>query len=421
MLTALIVSGTLILIFFSMMFSAAETAFFSINKLRLRFLRDKKHKGALKAGKLLDNKERLLNTVLVGNNIVNIGLSVLFTSLALTLFGSRGQSLGVALASVSATVLLLIFGEILPKTAAAARPESVAFTLAGPITFFSYVFNPLVRFFTLLCSRLIAFFGIKVASPTVSFTEEEIKTFIEVGGEEGLIHSAGEKMMRNVFTFTDLEAQDIMVPRTEIVSIAQNTGYTEILELAQKSRLSLFPVRGRDIDDIIGVLYVKDLLPYSGSKKDFSVKKIMRPPLFILETKNMTDIQQALHENNQTIAVVLDEYSGTAGILTKDDIAEEIFGTVNDEYYFPESEKEVKISENEALVSGKTRLIDLSEKLGIPLHSDFNETVAGFIMEKLDAVPQPGDSIVFDGWRFTVNLMSGRRIRQVHIKAEVER
>ena len=147
----------------------------------------------------------------------------------------------------------------------------------------------------------------------------------------------------------------------------------------------------------------------------------MRPPLFILETKNMTDIQQALYENNQTIAVVLDEYSGTAGILTKDDIAEEIFGTVNDEYYFPESEKEVKISENEALVSGKTRLIDLSEKLGIPLHSDFNETVAGFIMEKLDAVPQPGDSIVFDGWRFTVNLMSGRRIRQVHIKAEVER
>lgn len=421
MLTALIVLGTLILIFFSMMFSAAETAFFSINKLRLRFLRDKKHKGALKAGKLLDDKERLLNTVLVGNNIVNIGLSVLFTSLALTVFGPQGRSLSVALASVSATVLLLIFGEILPKTAAAACPESVAFKLAGPITFFSYLFNPLVRFFTLLCSHLIALFGIKLVSPSVSFTEEEIKTFIEVGGEEGLIHSAGEKMMHNVFTFTDLEAQDIMVPRTEIVSIAQNAGYTEILELAQKSRLSLFPVRGKDIDDIIGVLYVKDMLPYSGNKKDFSVKKIMRTPLFVLETKNMTDIQQALYENNQTIAVVLDEYSGTAGILTKDDIAEEIFGTVNDEYYFPESEKEVKISDREALISGKTRLIDLAEKLGVALRSDFNETVAGFIMEKLDAVPQPGDSVVFDGWRFTVNLMSGRRIRQVHIKAEGER
>ena len=154
-------------------------------------------------------------------------------------------------------------------------------------------------FFTLLCSHLIALFGIKLVSPSVSFTEEEIKTFIEVGGEEGLIHLAGEKMMHNVFTFTDLEAQDIMVPRTEIVSIAQNAGYTEILELAQKSRLSLFPVRGKDIDDIIGVLYVKDLLPYSGNKKDFSVKKIMRPPLFVFETKNMTDIQQALDDRSE--------------------------------------------------------------------------------------------------------------------------
>ncbi|MGI5172970.1 HlyC/CorC family transporter [Treponema sp. OMZ 840] len=416
--TLLVVIGTLVFIFFSMMFSAAETAFFSLNKLRLRFLRDKKHRGALKAGKLLDNKNGLLNTVLIGNNIVNIGLSVMLTSFAMYVFGPEKRSLSVGLSSLTATVLLLIFGEIIPKTVAARYPERIAFKLASPVRFFSYLFNPLVRFFTAVSAVLIKFFGIKINDSSVSFTEEEIKTFIEVGGEEGLINAAGEKMMHRVFTFTDLEAQDIMVPRTEIVSICHTASYTDILELSQKSHLSRFPVIGKDIDDIVGVLYVKDVLLYSGDKKAFSVKKIMRPPLFILETKSMTSIQQTLYEKNQTIAVVLDEYSGTAGILTKEDIAEEIFGTINDEYYTPDSEKNVSVTEKEMLISGKTRLIDLSERMGIKLYSDFNETIAGFIMEKLDAVPAVGDSIVFEGRRFTVNAMSGMRVRRVHIKIE---
>ncbi|WP_428770525.1 hemolysin family protein [Treponema sp. HNW] len=416
--TAVLIAGVFLLIFFSMMFSAAETAFFSVNKLRLRFLRDKKHPEALKAGKLLDNKPRLLNTVLVGNNIVNIGLSVMLTSAALNLFGERGKSLSVGAASVTATLLLLIFGEIIPKTAAARYPERIAFKLASFITFFSYLFTPPVRFFTLVSAAVIKLLGIKTDASAVSFTEEEIKTFIEMGGEEGLIHSAGEQMMHRVFTFTDLEARDIMVPRTEIVSIAHNAGYTEVLERSQKSRLSRFPVLGKDIDDIRGVLYVKDVLLYSGDPASFSVKKIMRPPLFILETKNMTAVQQILYEKNQTIAIVLDEYSGTAGLLTKEDIAEEIFGTINDEYYFPESQDTVFINEKEALISGKTRLLDLSDRLGITLKSDYHETVAGFIMEKLGRVPVSGDSIVYEGRRFTVTAVAGMRIRQVHIQTE---
>ena len=416
--TAAVIAGIFLLIFFSMMFSAAETAFFSINKLRLRFLRDRKHAGALKAGKLLDNKPRFLNTVLVGNNIVNIGLSVILTSVSLKLFAGRRESLSVSAASITATVLLLIFGEIIPKTAAARYPERIAFKLASFITFFSYLFNPLVRFFTLVSAAVIKLSGIKTDPPRVSFTEEEIKTFIEVGGEEGLINAAGEQMMHRVFTFTDLEARDIMVPRTEIISITQDTGCTEVLELSQKSRLSRFPVLGKDIDDIRGVLYVKDVLLYSGDPASFSVKKIMRPPLFILETKNMTAVQRILYEKKQTIAIVLDEYSGTAGLLTKEDIAEEIFGTINDEYCFPESQDTVFINEKEALVSGKTRLIDLSARLGVNLKSNYHETIAGFIMEKLDRIPIAGDSIVFEGRRFTVTSLAGMRIRQVHIQTE---
>ena len=410
--------GCLILILLSVVFSAAETAFFSLNKLRLRFLRDKKHKAALKAGKLLDDKTRLLNTVLVGNNIVNISLSVLLTSLALKLFGFAEKSVSVGAASLVSTLLLLVFGEILPKTAAARYPERIAFKLAPAITFFSHIFTPLVRFFTCVSAALLKLLGIKTDASAVSFTEEEIKTFIEVGGEEGLIHSAGEKMMHRVFTFTDLEARDIMVPRTEIISIRQEASRTEVLELSQKSRLSRFPVLGKDIDDIIGVLYVKDLLSCAVDVTPFSVKKIMRPPLFILETKNMSSIQQMLYEKNQTIAVVLDEYSGTAGLLTKEDIAEEIFGTIKDEYYIPEAEDMLVLSETECLISGKTRLIDLSERLGIALSSAYHETIAGFIMEKLDRLPVPGDFVIFEGKRFTVEAMSGLKISRIRVKTE---
>ena len=408
----LLVPALIVLIVLSMLFSAAESAFLSVNKLRIRFLRDKKHKAAVKAGKLLDDKEKLLNTVLAGNNTVNVLLSVLLTASAVALFGEQNGSKSIFAASAVSTVLLLIFGEIVPKTLASRRPESTA-----------------VVFFTAVCKHIIKLFGIQTQKNTVSFSEEEIKTFIEVGEEEGLIHSGGKKMMRRVFTFTDLEAQDIMVPRTEIVAVKQTDSYTSVLELSQKSRLSRFPVLGTGIDDIRGILYMKDVLLYSGDTQLFEIKKIMREPLFILKTKSMSTVRQLLYEKRQSIAIVLDEYSGTAGLLTKENITSQIFGNIGDEYRLPEVydvqanaadgiQKNVQPgAQGEMIVDGKTRLIDLSETLGTQLHSDFNETVAGFVMEKLDKVPAAGDSFVYEGWCFSVCAVAGLRVRSIGIKA----
>lgn len=425
----LLALALIILIILSMLFSAAETAFLSVNKLRIRFLRDKKHRGAVKAGKLLDNKEKLLNTVLAGNNTVNVLLSVLLTAFAVALFGEQNGSKSIFAASIVSTVLLLIFGEIVPKTLASRRPESTAFKLASFISLCAVLLHPPVVFFTAVCKYIIKLFGIQTQKDSVSFSEEEIKTFIEVSEEEGLIHSGGKKMMRRVFTFTDLEAQDIMVPRTEIVAVKQTDSYTSVLELSQKSRLSRFPVLGTGIDDIRGILYMKDVLLYSGDTQLFEIKKIMREPLFILKTKSMSTVRQLLYEKRQSIAIVLDEYSGTAGLLTKENIASEIFGSIGDEYHLPDArtvqsknvdaiQKNVQTGEqDEMIIDGKTRLIDLSETLGTQLHSNFNETAAGFVMEKLDKVPVAGDFFVYEGWRFFVRTVAGLRVRSIGIKA----
>ncbi len=403
-----------ILVIFSMLFSASESAFFSVNKLRVRFLRNQKHKGATRAGKLLDNKDRLLNTVLVGNNIVNIALSAILTSIALDLFGVAG----VGYATLATTILLLVFGEITPKTLGTQHPEAIAFALSGFLKFFSILFHPFILFFSAISQQIIKLVGINSKEKQVSFTEEEIKTLIEVGEEEGLLEESERSMMHRVFKFTDLAARDIMTPRTEITFISDNATYNEVLLLAKQTRLSRFPVMGKDIDDIKGILYIKDVLSYITTQSTFLVKKVMREPVFISETKSMSSIQQLFKAKTQSAAIVLDEYSGIAGILTKEDIAREIFGVVSDEYEAPVEHIHVTMTDTEVLVSGKTRLTEISEQFSINLESEFHETIAGLIMETIDRIPHEGDFIIKEGFSFTVKSLEGNRIKRVVIKAE---
>ena len=403
-----------ILIILSMLFSASESAFFSVNKLRVKFLRGKNHKGAISAGKLLDNKARFLNTVLVGNNIVNIALSAILTSLALELFGSAG----VGYATFATTILLLIFGEITPKTIGTNKPESIAFALAPFITFFSIIFRPFIAIFSAFSQMVVKLIGIKNSDGVVSFTEEEIKTLIEVGEEEGILEKSEKKMMHRVFSFTDLDAKDIMTPRTEIITITENESFESVLNLAKKTKLSHFPVQGKNIDDIKGVLYIKDVLGYLSKPTEFNVKKTMREAICILETKNMTTVQQLLKEKTQSIAIVLDEYSGTSGLLTKEDISREIFGVVNDAYEVPEEKINMKINETATIISGKTRLSEVAEQFEIKLKSEYNETIAGFIMETLDGIPKIGDKITVDGFIFVVQALDGLRVSEILVKVE---
>lgn len=409
-----LLTAIVILIILSMIFSSSESAFLSINRLRIRFLRSKKDRGAIRVGSLLDRKEQLLNTVLVGNNIVNIAITSLLTSLALQLFGPSG----VGIATLVATLVLLIFGEITPKTIGSRHPEPVAFLFSGLISFFVKLFSPLVFIFSSISRGVARLFGIKSEGSSVSFTEDEIKNFIDVGEEEGVLEQNEKKMMHRVFRFTDLAAKDIMVPRTSIVAIKLSTSYQAIIELAQRSRLSRFPVYRQNIDDIVGVLYVKDMMFYEGRPDGFFVQDIMRPPLYIVGTKKMSSVQQMLRENRQSLAVVIDEYSGTDGILTTEDISREIFGTVGDEFHKARQPQTVELSKGAALVDGRIRLSEVSEKFGCSLHSEFYETLAGYLSEKLDKVPEIGDSYGEQGIRFTVKEADETRILTIYVERE---
>ena len=391
----------------SSLFSASESAFLGLNKLRVHFLREKGDKRAIRAGKLLERKEELLNMLLVGNEIVNVTLSVVLTSIFLKLFGAAGLGIATSIA----TVLLLIFGEITPKSLTTRYPEKSSFFLSRFVWFFFYFLRPFVIIFTSISRLFLKIFGISTKKKQATFTEEEIKTFIDVGGEEGVL-----EMMNRVFKFTDLNATDIMVPRCDVIGIETKASYRDIIQLSERTRISRFPVYTEDgIDNILGVLYVKDLLFFRGAKEDFSVEKLMRPPLFIPGTTKMSSIQEMMRKNKQSFAVVIDEYSGTDGILTTEDIEREIFGAIADDFQKAGDPTSVHIKNpDDNLLDGSARLIDLADELHLKLESRDNETIGGYICEVLGHIPVPGEFIEVGEYRFEVSSMDRLRIASVH-------
>ncbi len=413
---ALIISAA-VLITLSMLFSVSESAFLSVNKLRLRVRCRAGNKRALRVAKLLKNKERMINTLLVSNDLVNVMLSAILTAFALKVFGSKA----IAITTFVATLLLLLFGEITPKAVCTRHPDPIAYGLSGFVQFVVVVMRPIVLVFTAV-SRFVLFLrGIKVKNEQTSFTVEDIKTFLDVSAESGIIEHGEKNLMNRVFKFKDLEAQDIMIPRKQITFVHIDDSYDKVLELSMRTLFSRFPVYRRDIDDIVGTVYIKDLLFYSGDKKSFSLRSVMRPPLFILETKNMSSTQQILRENRQTMAIVVDEYSGTEGILTKEDIAAEMFGAGISEFSKAANvSSTIPVDSNEFEVEGSTRLSDINEALRVNLNSDINESVGGWIMEKIGRIAEVGDKVNFEGWNFIVEKLDGFRIEKVLLVREKE-
>lgn len=413
---ALIISAA-VLITLSMLFSVSESAFLSVNKLRLRVRCRAGNKRALRVARLLKNKERMINTLLVSNDLVNVMLSAILTAFALKVFGSKA----IAITTFVATLLLLLFGEITPKAVCTRHPDPIAYGLSGFVQFVVVVMRPIVLVFTAV-SRFVLFLrGIKVKNEQTSFTVEDIKTFLDVSAESGIIEHGEKNLMNRVFKFKDLEAQDIMIPRKQITFVHIDDSYDKVLELSKRTLFSRFPVYRRDIDDIVGTVYIKDLLFYSGDKKSFSLRSVMRPPLFILETKNMSSTQQILRENRQTMAIVVDEYSGTEGILTKEDIAAEMFGAGISEFSKAANvSSTIPVDLNEFEVEGTTRLSDINEALRVNLNSDINESVGGWIMEKIGRIAEAGDKVNFEGWNFIVEKLDGFRIEKVLLVREKE-
>ncbi len=406
----ILIAISVVLVFLSMIFSAAESAFLSINKLRVRLLRNKKNRRATRVWRLLNNKDRLINTLLVGNNIVNIALSSIFTYIAIELFGNAG----VGLATFVVTLVLLIFGEISPKTIATHNPEPIAFFFSGFISCLEVILYPLVYIFTKVTGLFLKVANVDVKKETVTFTEEEIKIFLEVGKEQGILEKNESSMMHKVFRFSDLSAKAIMIPRKHIIAIREDFSYSKVIEYSQRYRLSRFPIYGSSLDDITGILYVKDMLPYKMCPEKFEIKKVMRPPLFILESKNMSGIQQMLRENRQSMAVVIDEYSGTKGVLTVEDLVKEIFGTIEYKPYSRISELKAK-NTTSSEVDGLFRIIDINQQLELNIVSENCETIGGYICEKLGEIPSEGQSIVIGNYKFIVTKMDDKRVGKIRV------
>ena len=368
-----------------------------MNKLRLMILRKERNPRAVRAGKLLEKKELLINTLLVANELVNILLSSIITAVAMTLFGNSG----VGIATFVVTICLLIFGEITPKAVSTRNPDKIAYALAFFVDVVMHLLYPFVLIFTLISRIILKIRGINVDKPAQTYSEEDIKSFLDVGEEAGVLENAEKNMMSSVFKFNDLNAAEIMVPRTMIVTLSENASYDEVIETAQRTRFSRFPIYRNSIDDIVGILYLKDLL--KTTPKEFSVKKIMRFPLFIPGTRKITSVQQVMQENRHSMAIIIDEYSGTDGLITQSDIHREIFGTAvnrtpwGGEFNIVDLEKASSFE-----LDGATLLIDLKLHLGIALDSAVNDTLGGWIMERLDRIAVPGDRVKTDVWNFTV-------------------
>ncbi len=406
------------LIVLSMLFSISESSFLGMNKLRLRVLRKNKDKRALIAGRLLDRRERLINTLLVSNDIVNIFLSSIITSIALETFGQKG----VGIATLIATLLLLIFGEITPKTISTRCPDRIAYALTPFVQVVVVIMRPVVAVVTFIARCVLRIFGIRTNAKKQSYTEEEIKTFFDISSESGVIEENENRMMTQVFKFSDLEAQDIMVPRTKIRAVPHDASYRDIVELSQRLGYTRFPVYRESIDDIIGIIYLKDMLAYKESQSTFNLQKVMRPPLFILGTKKITSVQELLFENHDSMAIIVDEYSGTDGVITEKDISREIFALPGENslrgkvFDFDNVE-----DKSDFEINGSVLLRDLKEDLHIALESNINETIGGWFAEQIDRMPEAGDTIDFEGWRFTIKKIQAHRVERIQIlKLETE-
>lgn len=398
----------------SAFFSASESSFLAASRLHIRYLKEKGDRRARRVGRLLGHKTFFLNSILVGNNIVNIALSSLATSLAIALVGTAG----VGAATVATTVAILIFGEVLPKAIALSRPESIALKFSRPLSVYVLFAAPVVAAFSAF-STLVGFLtGPRKTHGPISVTEEDLRALIEVGEEDGVLEAGGGHLMKRILDYTDLSARDIMTPRMDIVAVPLSTPRKEILELSRSSNFSRFPVYGEDIDDIRGIVNIKDIFLMDGPDR---AADLMRPALFVFETRKIPALQELLHGNNQNCAIVIDEFGGTAGLVTTENIFEEIFGNIRDEYDKGESARTVPTVAEYAIgtafsVPGTERLDSINARLGTSLSSEYFDTIAGYLMERAGEIPAVGFSVSEPPCRFTVESRSGNRIDAVRVE-----
>jgi len=402
----------IVLLVLSGFFSMAETALMSLSKIRIRHMVEEKVKGAKLVEKLLEEPNKLLGAILIGNNIVNIGASSLATNLTAKLLG--GSEASIAISTFAMTILVLIFGEITPKSIAKQKSESVSLFVSKPIRLCVIIFKPFVAVFTGISSVFIRLFGGDPKATEPFITEEELKTMVGVSEEEGVLEDVEKEMIFNVFDFADMQVKDVMVQRVNVTAIDSEATYDEILDVVKKEQFSRIPVYNENIDDVIGILNVKDLIIAGDTSEDFKVLNYVREPFYTFEFKKIAEVFNEMKKTRTPMAVVLDEYGGTVGIITMEDIIEEIVGEIEDEY--DEENNTIQIvKEDEYIVDGSAKLHDISELIGVNVESEELDSVGGLIIEELGRIPESKEEVLINDLRFVVEELDKNRIKKVRI------
>ena len=401
----------LILLALSAFFSSNETALMSVNKIRLRSLADEGNKRAAMALDILENQTpKLLSAILIGNNIVNISASSLATTLAYSFGGYM-----VSIVTVILTILILIFGEITPKNYATINSEKITLRYIPVFKFLMTIMTPVIFIINLFSRGVMRLMRVDPDAASKAMTEEELRTIVDVSHEDGVIESDEKEMIYNVFDLGDATAKDIMVPRVHVTFADVASTYDELIDIFREDKFTRLPVYKDSQNNIVGIINMKDLLLYD-KDTEFVIDNFLRKPHFTYERKSISDLLVEMKDSTFNIAIVLDEYGDMAGLITLEDILEEIVGEIHDEYDEKEDELVQKISDREYIIEGSMHLDDVNDHLHTELDSEDYDSLGGFIIEHLDRRPVAGDEVITEeGIRLIVEKLDKNRIEQVHV------
>ncbi len=400
----------------SAFFSSSETALTTVNKIRIRTMAEEGDRRAEILLKVTADSGKMLSAILIGNNLVNIGASSLATTLAIRIFGNAGAGIATGIL----TVLILIFGEISPKTLATLHAERLALRFAGIIHVLMTVLTPVIFIIQSLAMLFLRVLGVDTNRSQISMTLTELRTIVDVVHEGGGLEEEEKDMLHNVFDFRDALAKEVMIPRIDVTMSSSECSYDELMQIFREDKFTRVPIYGESQDDIIGILNFKDLL-FLDEKKDFHLQDLLREPYFTYEHKKVSELFMEMRDSRNSMAIVLDEYGTMAGLITLEDLLEEIVGELRDEYDEDEVDPVQQLSDCEYLVSGSMNLEDLSNQLKLNLESDDNDSIAGYMIEMLDHLPKPGESYTTEsGVYMRVRTLSRNRIQSIYIRLPEE-
>ncbi len=402
----------LVMVFLSAYFSSSETALVTVNKIRMKNLAENGDKRAAKVLKVISDSGKMLSAILIGNNIVNIFASSLATILAIDIWGDIGSGI----ATGALTIIILIFGEVTPKTMATIKADSFALAIAGIIDVLMFILTPVIFIINKLASGVLWLLRVNPNEAEKAMTEEEIRTIVDESQESGAIEDEEREMIHNVFDFGDSLAKEVMVPRIDMTFVEADATFEELIELYRENKYTRYPVYEESTDYVIGIINMKDVILLQ-NEEDFSIRNIIREPYFTYEHKNTADLFVEMRKASIPLAIVLDEYGVTAGLVTLEDLLEEIVGEIRDEYDSDEEDAIEQLSEYEYLILGSTNLDDVNDALDLDFESDDYDTIGGYCLQLLDHLPEENETIFTeDDVVIKIKEVDKNRIEKIYIR-----